>query len=144
MIQPIFRLADWLRNRRRARTDSPEAANGKHGEDLAQRYLQKRGLTIVARNWRSQAGPGELDLVAWHGDKLVFVEVKTRVTDEFGAPERAVDREKQRHLRRAAGEYARRAGVEWLQVRFDVVGIVLSTPPLVEWIQDAFPASQTL
>lgn len=140
----LYRLADWMRGRRRERTASPEISNGKRGEDLAHRYLQKHGLTVVARNWRSRSGPGELDLVAWHGDKLVFVEVKTRASDEFGAPDRAVDREKQRHLGRAAREYARRAGVECLRVRFDIVGIVLSSPPAVEWIQDAFSMSQTL
>lgn len=80
-----------------------------------------------------------MDLVVWHDGALVFVEVKTRSVEEFGTPDRAVDAEKQKHLNRAARDYARRAGVEWEQTRFDIVGVVLSTPPKIEWIQDAFP-----
>jgi putative endonuclease len=92
----------------------------------------------VARNYRSLHGSGEIDLVAWHGDTLVFVEVKARASEEYGAPDRAVDREKEGYVRRAALDYARRANVEWNRVRFDIVSVVLVKPPHVEWIQDAF------
>ncbi|MBZ5579320.1 MAG: YraN family protein [Acidobacteriia bacterium] len=114
------------------------ADSGRLGEDLAHRYLRRRGCTIVARNYRPHAGGGEIDLVAWQRDTLVFVEVKTRASAEFGAPDRAVDAEKERHLRHAARDYARRAGVDWQMVRFDIVSIVVAKPPQVEWIQDAF------
>src|SRR5579885_3444207 len=117
MMLPLYRLADALRGRRRARSESPEAAHGRRGEDLAQRHLQQRGLTVVARNWRPRSGPGELDLVAWEGETLVFVEVKTRATQQFGSPDRAVDPEKQHSVWRAASEYARRAGVEPERIR---------------------------
>ena len=93
---------------------------------------------MVARNYRTRSGSGELDLVAWHGSTLVFVEVKTRATGEFGPPDRAVDAEKRAHLRRAARDYARRAGIEFRKTRFDIVGIVLSDPPRIEWLRDAF------
>ena len=96
------------------------------------------GCTVVARNYRTRSGSGELDLVAWHGSTLVFVEVKTRATAEFGPPDRAVDAEKRAHLRRAARDYARRAGVEFRKTRFDIVSIVLSDPPRIEWLRDAF------
>jgi putative endonuclease len=92
---------------------------------------------VVARNYRPPSGHGEIDLVAWHGENLVFVEVKTRDTAEFGEPARAVDAEKQLHLTRAARDYARRAGVEWPRVRFDIVAITLS-PRRIEWLRDAF------
>jgi putative endonuclease len=91
----------------------------------------------VARNYRPRAGAGEIDLVAWHREKLVFVEVKTRAGAEFGQPDRAVDAEKRLHLRRAARDYARRAGAEWEQTRFDIVAVVLS-PRRIEWVRDAF------
>ncbi len=143
MISPLYRLADALR-RRRGRGESREGLTGRCGEDAAQRYLQQRGLTVVARNWRPRSGPGEIDLVAWHGDRLVFVEVKTRATDEFGTPDRAVDREKQQHVWRAAREYARRARVEPERMRFDVVSIVWAAPPAIQWIPDAFRMGQTL
>jgi len=65
--------------------------------------------------------------------------VKTRASAEFGEPERAVDAEKQQHVRRAARDYARRAGVEWERVRFDIVSVVLDERPVrIEWIRDAF------
>ena len=82
-------------------------------------------------------------MVAWQRETLVFVEVKTRASAEFGAPERAVDLEKERFLRHAARDYARRAGVEWNCVRFDIVSVVLSRPPAIEWIQDAFATKAT-
>ena len=108
------------------------------GEDLAHRYLRKRGCTVVARRYRPPAGGGEIDLVAWQGETLVFVEVKTRATGEFGPPDRAVDAEKQEYLAHAGRDYARRAGVEWKRVRFDIVGVILTKPAKIEWLRDAF------
>lgn len=128
----LYRAADALRHRL-----APDD-HGRLGEDLAHRYLRRRGLTIVARCYRPPSGGGEIDLVGWHGETLVFVEVKTRATAEFGMPDRAVDREKERHLRHAGRDYARRAGVEWNLVRFDTVSVVLTEPPLIEWHPDAF------
>ena len=131
MLALIYRFADALRRRSRG------AGHGRLGEDMAHRYLRSRGCTIVARNYRPRSGTGEIDLVAWHGEKLVFVEVKTRATVEFGQPDRAVDAEKRQHLGRAARDYARRAGVGWDRTRFDIVAVVLS-PRRIEWIRDAF------
>jgi putative endonuclease len=109
------------------------------GEDYAHRYLRSKGCTVVARNYRTPSGAGEIDLVVWHGDKLAFVEVKTRATAEFGEPESAVDEEKQGKIQRAARDYARRAGVEWSRTRFDIVSIVLDgRRRRIEWIIDAF------
>jgi putative endonuclease len=131
MLALVYRLADTLRRRSRA------GDHGRCGEDMAHRYLRGRGCTIVARNYRPRSGKGEIDLVAWHGEKLVFVEVKTRASAEFGQPDRAVDAEKRQHLARAARDYARRAGVGWDCTRFDIVAVVLS-PRNIEWIRDAF------
>jgi putative endonuclease len=134
MLGLLYRSADALRRRTGA------ADHGRAGEDLAHRYLRRHGCTIVARNYRPRSGMGEIDLVAWHGGKLVFVEVKTRATADFGAPEAAVDSEKRARILRAARDYARRASIEWQRTRFDVVSIVLTKPPSVEWQQDAFAA----
>ena len=118
----LFRIADWLRGK--LRTDL-----GRWGEDLAHRYLRKRKYVIVARNYRPPSGaPGEIDLIARAGRKLVFVEVKTRASNVISFPERAVDGEKQRHLIRTAREYARRADVDWDDVRFDVIAITGPSP----------------
>ncbi|HUI55546.1 MAG TPA: YraN family protein [Bryobacteraceae bacterium] len=131
MIGLIYRAADALRRRSLAHN------HGRLGEDLAHRYLRRHGCTIVARNYRPRSGAGEIDIVAWHGETLVFVEVKTRAGAEFGTPDRAVDTEKQERIRRAARDYARRAGVEWEKTRFDIVGVLL-TPARIEWNRNAF------
>jgi putative endonuclease len=132
VIGLLYRAADALRRWKLADD------HGRIGEDLAHRYLRKHGCTIVARRYRPPAGGGEIDIVAWHGSKLVFVEVKTRSSGEFGSPERAVDPVKQAVLARTGRDYARRAEVEWHNVRFDIVSIVLGRPPEIEWLKDAF------
>jgi putative endonuclease len=140
----LYRLADAARHRYRLRHSTTEQAHGRRGEDLAHRYVRSRGLTVVARNFRRRSGSGELDIVAWDRQTLVFVEVKARATAEFGSPGRAVDADKERDLRRAAGEYLRRSGVPPEQARFDLVNIILSEPVEIEWVKDAFPMSRRL
>jgi putative endonuclease len=132
MVGLLYRAADALRRR------GLRGNVGRIGEDLAHRYLRRHGCTVVARNYRPPYGGVELDLVAWHGDTLAFVEVKTRAVEDFGTPDRAVDREKQTHVERAARDYARRAGVEWDKTRFDIVGVILEKPPRIEWIRNAW------
>jgi putative endonuclease len=140
----LYRLADAARDRYRTRHSTPEQAHGRRGEDLAHRFLRRHGLIIVARNFHQRSGRGELDIVAWDRQTLVFVEVKSRASAEFGGPGRAVGTDKEKDLRRAAGEYLRRSGAAREQARFDLVNIVLSDPPVIEWIKDAFPVSRTL
>jgi putative endonuclease len=140
----LYRLADAARDRYRTRHATPEQAHGHRGEDLAHRFLRRQGLTVVARNFHQRAGRGELDIVAWDRQTIVFVEVKSRASAEFGDPGRAVGTDKEKDLRRAAGEYLRRCGVAMEQARFDLVNIVLTDPPEIEWIKDAFPVSRTL
>ena len=132
MLGVLYRAADRFRHRRR-----PED-HGRIGEDLAHRHLRRNGCTVVARNYRTLSGSGEIDLIAWDGDKLAFVEVKARSTTDFGPPESAVDAEKRARVLRAARDYARRAGIPWENTRFDIVSIVLSTPPAIVWLRDAF------
>ena len=132
MMGLLYRAADALR-RRTLRGDK-----GRLGEDMAHRYLRTHGCTVVARNYRTRNGAREIDIVAWEGETLVFVEVKTRSTADFGEPDRAMDVQKREHLRRAAAEYGWRAGVAPEMARFDVVSIVLGKPVRIDWIRDAF------
>jgi putative endonuclease len=132
VLGPLYRLLDRIRQRR-----YPDN-HGRIGEDLAHRYLQAHGCTVVARNYRTLSGDGELDLVAWEGATLVFVEVKARASEEFGAPERAVDTEKQERVRNAAWDYARRAEIPWEKTRFDIVSVVLGRTPKIDWVRGAF------
>ena len=134
----LLRFADRLRHSARLRSWPESQASGRRGEDLAHRFLQQRGFKVVARNYRVRSGAGEIDLVAWDREMLVFVEVKARRSEEFGSPDRAVDRDKRFALVRAGREYARRANIEWHFVRFDIVSVVLSDPPSVTHIPDAF------
>jgi putative endonuclease len=136
MLTKLYECADLLRHHGRKRRLIEDHALGRRGEDVAQRYLQRAGIVIVDRNYRMASGGGEVDLVGWEGDKLVFVEVKSRKTDEYGAPDRAIGLDKQWSLMRAAREYARHAEVPWERVRFDVVNVVFVAPPAVTHFRD--------
>jgi putative endonuclease len=132
----LLEVADLLRHYGRRREWADGHAVGRRGEDIAQRFLQRAGMTIVARNYRMESGAGEIDLIGWDGDRLVFIEVKTRQTDEFGAPDRAIGPGKQRTMLRAARDFARHAEVAWDQVRFDIVGVILKRPPAITHFRD--------
>jgi putative endonuclease len=121
-----FRICDGIRQRARERRWHPEHALGRKAEDLAHRFLQGKGLVVVERNWRHPGRRGEVDLVAWEGAKLVFVEVKARRDEEFGAPERAIDALKINNVRRAARYFAKRWRVPEELVRFDLVTVVFA------------------
>jgi putative endonuclease len=96
---------------------------GQLGEALAARYLECRGLEIVARNLRSRFG--EIDLIARDGRVLVFVEVKARRGRRGDPPQAAVDRRKQARLTRLAAGYLARARGADRVCRFDVVAVTL-------------------
>lgn len=136
--QLFWRMTDAARQIRQAQVLHATVAVGRKGEDLAHRYLQSAGLKVIARNYRPSGGDAEIDIVARDGEVTVFVEVKTRSSDDHGSPERAVGQEKQKNIHRAARAYASRAGIGWNQVRFDVVSIVMSSPPSIVHQQDAF------
>jgi putative endonuclease len=140
----LCRLGDAARDRARERRWNAEQRLGRRGEDLAHRYLETKGLTVVARNYRPPSGGGEIDLVARDGEKLVFVEVKSRMSGEFGAPERNVGQEKRAALLRAARAYARRAGAPWEMVRFDIVSVLFSNPPAIDHFPDAIAPARKL
>jgi len=106
---------------------------------LAARYLRRKGYKVLYRGLRNPFG--EIDLICRDGQTIVFVEVKTRRSDAAGQPFEAVDREKQRHLTRAALAFLKRKG--WLQrrARFDVVSILWrdeTDPPEIRHFINAF------
>jgi len=141
MLGILYEFADVLRHQAQKRHLNADHALGRRGEDIAHRHLQRAGIVIVARNYRMASGGGEIDLIGWEKDTLVFVEVKSRQTDAYGAPDRAIGEQKQFSLLRAAREYARHAEIPWEKVRFDVVNVVFSTPPSVVHFRDAFGSS---
>jgi|SRR5580704_9577856 putative endonuclease len=135
----LFEFADLLRQHARRRHMTEDHALGRQGEDIAQRFLQRAGIIVVDRNYRLASGAGEVDLVGWEGDTLVFVEVKSRQTEEYGSPDRAIGLQKKASLIRTARQYARQAEVPWQKVRFDVVNVVFATtPPAITHFRDVF------
>lgn len=112
---------------------------GRAGEDEAARFLEGKGLSIVARNVR--AGGGELDLVAADGRRVVFVEVKWRRDASRGAPAEAVTPLKRRRLLSAARAWlAENPAAAAREVRFDVVAIE-GASGTIDWIRGAFDAT---
>ena len=91
---------------------------------LARRFLavRKLGYVMVARNMRSPRSHGEIDLIAWDGDVLCFIEVKTRTSHDVKAAEAAVDRHKRREIAEVIREYLR-AVPRLCQWRFDIVSV---------------------
>jgi putative endonuclease len=138
MMGRLYEFADLLRHHGRKGSMAPDHALGRRGEDIAHRFLRRSGIVVVARNYRMNSGAGEVDLIGWEGDTLVFVEVKSRQTDAYGSPDRAIGPQKEFSLIRAAREYARHAEVPWGRVRFDVVNVVFTTPPAVTHFRNVF------
>lgn len=113
---------------------------GREGEKIAERYLIKKGYRLIERNYRCAVG--ELDLVALDRRVIVFVEVKTRSGDGFGAPLEAVVRRKQRKIVQTAQFFLNEKGLQERDARFDVVGISWTErEPRVEHIENAFEIS---
>lgn len=95
---------------------------GQLGEKAAQRYLrEEKGYRIRCCNYRSRVG--EIDIIAEDGSVLVFVEVKTRTSSEFGRPCEAVERHKRRKITRIADNYLARYQLWERPCRFDVVEV---------------------
>ncbi len=135
------RIEDWQRHRRRRRQRSWDHARlGREGEKLAERYLKRRGIVVVARGHRDELG--EVDLIGvWKRRLVVFVEVKTRRSQRRGKPCEAVHAKKQRRIIRAAERFVSRRHLEGYPTRFDVVSVVWprdGRPPQVEHIPAAF------
>lgn len=99
---------------------------GIDGEDAAFFYLRRKGYTVVARRWSSGNLPGDIDLIAWQGPMLCFVEVKTRTAHDITPAEVAVDSHKRHTLRRLARQYVRQLPQEAAPPsRFDVLSVYL-------------------
>ncbi len=114
---------------------------GREGEDRAAQYLSRRGYRILERNYRTKSG--EIDLIALHEGAVVFVEVKTRTSGAFGAPELAVNSRKQRSMISTALVYIKQKRIHQMPCRFDVVAINTANEREIELIQNAFEVDRT-
>lgn len=108
-------------------------SSGARAEAIACTFLEKQGLALIQRNWRSRFG--EIDLVFRDGETIVFVEVRLRTNQRFGGARESIDRGKRSRLLAAARLYLARKPL--LPCRFDVVLFKRLDPLHVEWIRDA-------
>ncbi|MDR1666585.1 MAG: YraN family protein [Bacteroidales bacterium] len=109
---------------------------GKKGEALAAAFLEKKGYTILERNWRNVHQ--EIDIIARHrDDEIAVVEVKCRSAHPLSEPRLSVTREKQKLLIRAADAYIRKKDID-AGVRFDIIAVIMSDPVRIEHIEGAF------
>ncbi|MBN1567592.1 MAG: YraN family protein [Acidobacteria bacterium] len=106
----------------------PHLLQGRKGERIACRLLLKKGFDILARRYRGRRG--ELDIIAFEGDTLVFVEVKSRSSSKFGEPWEFVDWQKQQILRRTAEDFIADHDLGQYAYRFDIVSVLGKEPSL--------------
>ena len=97
--------------------------HGRLGELTARKHLRRKGMKFLTANFRSERG--EIDLIFRDGDCLVFVEVKTRSSEDWVRPAAAVDAERRRRLTRAGLDYLKLLKNPLIKVRFDIVEVLL-------------------
>lgn len=111
-------------------------ALGQWGEDAAVDFLIRIGFTILERNWRFKHR--EIDIIAREGDDLIFIEVKTRRSVQYGFPEESITAKQRKAVMGAASVYMRRCSF-YRDIRFDVIAIqVKEGEPDIVHIRDAF------
>ena len=116
---------------------SSKKSTGRFGEDFAASHLEQQGYVILERKFRLRIG--EVDIIASDGEYLVFIEVKTRRSQQFGSPFEAVDIRQQQQIMQVASVYIRGKDIP---VRFDVVAVYLHGQDVqVEILQNAFEGS---
>jgi putative endonuclease len=133
-IIPQF-LRRWIAGR-----DQPAHLRiGELGERAAKRYLKCKGLKFLTANFRSPRG--EIDLVFRDKDCLVFIEVKTRSSEDWGRPASAVDRERRGRLTRAGLDYLRKIKNPRIKVRYDIVEVLMDGIVVgeVRHLENSFP-----
>jgi putative endonuclease len=99
----------------------PTILIGKKGEDIAEKYLRRDGYRIIEKNYKTPSG--EIDIVALDKGTIVFVEVKTRRSDDFGPPELSVNSRKRHKIIKAAFYFLSKKRIKDTPCRFDIVSI---------------------
>ena len=117
---------------------------GALGESYAAAYLDQLGYRLVAANFTLPVGRNrrgaiinaEIDLIAYDGDTLCFIEVKSRSSDSFAPPQVNVDLRKRRQITRAARVYRQMLGIKDQPYRYDVVTVILTPSPRIELLRN--------
>ncbi|KKQ37877.1 MAG: hypothetical protein US53_C0007G0016 [Candidatus Woesebacteria bacterium GW2011_GWA1_37_7] len=102
---------------------------GRAGEDYSVKFLKKQGYKILSRNFRTSIG--EIDIIAFDKDTLVFVEVKMRSTIKYGFPEEAVTTRKLRTIKRVADVFIKKHKYGKVKYRIDVMSILINNRNIV-------------
>jgi len=133
-------LSRWRKVTSSEPPPAPHLALGTLGEQLAAEHLRKNGYKILYRNFRAPHG-GEVDLVCRdkRHDELVFIEVKTRSTEDYGQPFEAVDARKRRLILRGAMTWLKMLDLPDITFRFDIVEVLMTEPREIRQIENAFP-----
>lgn len=108
---------------------------GAIGESLACEYIEKKGFSILAKNWRFSR-VGEIDIIAKDKNTLVFIEVKTRTTTSFGHPIEAVDSRKISQMKTVASLYLAETKEDFKSVRFDAIAVLGDKKPEITHYKD--------
>ena len=123
------------------KNDKHNTQFGKLGEEIAEQYLFKKGYKVKAKNYRF--GRVEIDIICEYKNEIIFVEVKTRTSDQMAYPEQAVGKSKQKNIRLAAENYLEENDVI-LPHRFDIIAVVKGDKFEIEHFEDAFYPFDTL
>ncbi|MCK7521161.1 MAG: YraN family protein [Ignavibacteriales bacterium] len=111
---------------------------GKIGENMAAEFLQKKGFKILEKNWH-YSRYGEIDIIAVDKEILVFIEVKTRSSSNFGHPGEAINKNKMDKIRLIAGAYINQnQNARYKGYRFDAVCIILNPKPEITYYKDIY------
>jgi putative endonuclease len=126
-LERTFAWLDWVARRRGRTADLPaHLATGVSGESAAHFYLRRKGYFVVAGRWSSRRQRGDLDLIAWKGPLLCFIEVKTRTAHDMAPAEVAVDSHKRKIVRRLARLYLRQLPMKTRPpIRFDILSVYI-------------------
>lgn len=111
-------------------------SKGKKGELIAKKYLESKGYAVLNMNYRNKIG--EIDIVAFNEEILVFIEVKTRTGTTFGYAYEAVNRKKQRKIIAVSHGYIKEFGLRNNQIRYDIIEVYLTEETRINHIENAF------
>lgn len=108
---------------------------GKKGEDIATKFLEKKGYKIIERNWHYSKN-AEIDIIAEFKNEIVFIEVKTRTNMNFGHPFESINKTKIQKIHKAIYGYIKQTKKDYKSFRFDGIAIIGLSSPIIEHIEN--------
>lgn len=108
-------------------------ALGKRGEEIAEKFLRNKGYDVIERNYRCSIG--EIDIICINDNKLVFVEVRSRSTNNYGLPEESINFTKKKKIRAVALHFLQSQNRLIKEIQFDVIAIRFSKEGAIESLE---------